>query len=82
MSDQLDEQERRCHEMLEMLQDHYHKAAEPWLRQLAQIHATRHPSFRISLEEAERLGLTPLDGAQKTFMEQQSEPAKWPGKGY
>ncbi len=82
MDDQLDEQERLCHEMLDRLQDYYRNAAEPYLKQLSEIHALRSPSFRVTLEEAERLGLRPLDGAQKAFMEQQAEPAEWPGKGY
>lgn len=37
------DEERYLHEMLAMLRDNYAKAAEPYLKRLAEIHAMRRP---------------------------------------
>lgn len=44
----LDEAERRCFEMLRRLHDEYAKQAEPYIQQLAKIHAIRPPSWTTS----------------------------------
>ena len=53
----LDELERRLHEQLTYLRQQYEHAAQPIIRQLAQIQNMRVPQYSMQIEDAKRLGL-------------------------
>lgn len=48
----IEEHERFAHEALEALRREYELRAEPYIRILCQIQATRIPAMRISVDEA------------------------------
>lgn len=53
----IEESERLAHEALAQLRRDYERLAEPYIEILCRIHAMRMPAIRITVDEAERLGL-------------------------
>lgn len=55
----LDELERRLHENLAYHEERYHRAVDPILKQLAEIHQLRPRRVLIPLQDAIAAGLIP-----------------------